>query len=146
MSASQTPHFDELTAEGGNPLGGPSVDLTPPKFDITLEPTEWPDINDVIGPPPPPLADPEATIQVPLVNLDADPSAQSALAALDNGALPTSATFELPAAEPLPSTAKKSEPLPGALPAPGPLSTTTIDLSEFDEPGAPDRQAPRREP
>jgi hypothetical protein len=87
MSAN-TPEFDALAGEGGNPLGGAPVS-PPPAFSITLEPTEWPDINDVIGPPPEPPADPEVTLEVPVIDFDADPGAQSALAALDNGSIPT---------------------------------------------------------
>lgn len=87
MSAN-TPEFDALATEAGNPLGGEPASPAP-KFSITLEPTEWPDLDDVIGPPPEPPADPEMTLEVPVVDLDANPRAQSALAALDNGSIPT---------------------------------------------------------
>lgn len=145
MSA-QTPHFDELVAtQGGNPLGGPRPDMTPPTFNLTIEPTKWPSVTEVLGPPPAPLADPEATLEVPRVDLTTEPNANAAIALLDNGALPTGGLVELPAAEPL-SPRVKPSPTPRPAIPPAGLPTAIIDLSEFDEPDATDRHAPRREP
>jgi hypothetical protein len=96
---SQTPEFDKLAAQGGNPLGGPRPDLTPPKFTITITPTEWPSIDDILGPPPEPPADPEATLEVAPVDLTEHPDINSAIALLDNGAVPTG-TPDTPPGEP----------------------------------------------